>query len=158
MKIVIDPFDKKSIATALSQVKQYQRDFKKKEQEFLRRLAELGVKVAKAGYETADYDGNGEADVRLIKTGDGYTIEAFGYAVGFLEFGTGVRYREWDNSNMEYTPPKHGTYGKQQGKNPKGWFYAPGAHSYGNPPAEAMKLARDMMIERVVQIAREVWK
>lgn len=158
MKIVINPFDKSSIDKAIAQVQQYKRDFEQKENEFLRRLGELGVSVARTGYETADYDGNGDAEVRLIKTGDGFNVEAYGYAVGFLEFGTGVRYKEWDSSDMSYTPPKHGTYGKLQGKNPKGWFYAPGAHTYGNPPAEAMKLARDMMVERVLPIAREVWK
>ena len=63
---------------------------------------------------------------------------------------------------MDYTPPKHETYGKGHGKRPKGWYFSPGTgavqHTMGNPPAEAMRTARDVMIEKVTQIAREVWK
>ena len=35
---------------------------------------------------------------------------------------------------------------------------AAGHHTYGNMPAEAMLTARDVMVERVVRIAREVFK
>ena len=158
MKITIDPFDKKSISDALAQIKQYQRDFERKEQEFVRRLAEIGVSVATAGFATADSDERDSVTVSLVKTSDGYSVVASGESVGFIEFGTGVRNPEWDGSGLEYTPPKHGTYGRGWGKNPKGWFFAPGRHTYGNPPAEAMLTARDVMVERVMQIAREVWR
>lgn len=158
MKIVIDPFDKASVAAALSQIKKYQREFREKEREFTRRLAEIGVSVAQTGYAVADYDGTRDVRVSLVKTGKGYSVVASGKTVGFIEFGTGVKYPEWDSSGMQYTPPKHGTYGKGLGKNPKGWYYAPGHHTYGNHPAEAMRTARDEMVERVIQIAREVWR
>ena len=64
---------------------------------------------------------------------------------------------------MDYTPPAHGTYGKGQGKNPWGWWFKVGEgatakHTFGNAPANAMRTARDEMVERVIQIAREVWK
>lgn len=158
MKIVIDPFNKASIASALSLVKQYQREFREKEKEFTRRLAEIGVSVARAGFSVADYDGVNDVQVSMVKTSNGYSVVASGETVGFIEFGTGIKHPEWDSSGMQYTPPKHGTYGKGQGANPKGWFYAPGRHTYGNYPAEAMRTARDEMIERVNQIAREVWR
>lgn len=163
MKIVINPFDPKSIDTALKQVQQYKKDFKAKEQEFVRRLAEVGVRVAQAGFSTADYDGVNDVVVGMEKTANGYTVVASGETVGFIEFGTGVKYPEWDNTGMEYTPPSHGTYGKGQGKNPWGWWFkgsdgAAAQHTFGNPPAEAMLTARNEMIERVTQIAREVWK
>lgn len=158
MKITIDPLNKASISAALSQIKQYRREFQQKEREFTRRLAEIGVSVAQAGYSVADYDGENDVSVRLVKRPNGYAVVASGKTVGFIEFGTGVKHPEWDNSGMQYTPPKHGTYGKGMGNNPKGWFYAPGRHTYGNHPAEAMRTARDEMIERVLQIAREVWR
>lgn len=163
MRIVIDPFDKKSIDAALKMVRQYKKDFLVKEQEFTRRLAEIGVRVAQAGFATADYDGINDVSVSMEKTAEGYAVIASGETVGFIEFGTGVKYPEWDNTGMEYTPPAHGTYGKGYGKNPWGWWFkqADGGtarHTYGNQPAEAMRTARDQMIEQVIQIAREVWR
>jgi hypothetical protein len=163
MKLVINPFDRKSVDAALKAVRQYKKDFEAKEQEFVRRLAEIGVRVAQAGFSTADYDGVNDVTVSMEKTAKGYTVVASGETVGFIEFGTGVKYPEWDNTGMEYTPPAHGTYGKGQGKNHWGWWFkgsegAAAQHTFGNPPAEAMLTARNEMIERVTQIAREVWK
>jgi hypothetical protein len=163
MKIVINPFDKKSIENAEKIVRQYKKDFEVKEAEFVRRLAELGVSVASAGFATADYDGVNDVVVSMEKTATGYNVIASGKTVGFIEFGTGVRYPEWAGSDTGYTPPPHGSYGKGQGKNPWGWWFrgsegAMAQHTYGNQPAEAMLTARNTMIERVTDIAREVWK
>ena len=163
MRIVINPFDPKSIAQAEKLVRQYKTDFEKKEQEFVRRLAEIGVSIASAGFATADYDGVNDVVVSLQKTENGYAVVASGKTVGFIEFGTGVRYPEWDGSDVEYTPPPHGSYGKGQGKNPWGWWFrgsegAVARHTYGNQPAEAMLTARNQMIEQVTAIAREVFR
>ena len=163
MKIVVDPFDKTSINAAIEAVKQYERDFQKKEVEFVRRLKEIGVSVAETGFALADYDGVNDVVIAEMQNGPRAVVIAYGETVGFIEFGTGVKFREYDSSSTEYTPPKHGTYGKGKGKNPHGWFYKQGEgaaarHTYGNPPAEAMLAARDEMIQRVTEIAREVWK
>lgn len=163
MKIRINPYDKKSIDEAIKLLKQYKKDFLAKEELFVKRLAEIGVSVATTGFVLADYDGVKDVQVTMIQSGTKAVVMAMGSTVGFIEFGTGVRNPEWDNSGMEYTPPKHGTYGKGMGARPKGWFFkenegAVARHTYGNIPAEAMKTARDVMIERVVQIAREVWR
>jgi hypothetical protein len=162
MRIVINPFDKKSIAQAEKLVRQYKKDFEVKEQEFCRRLAEIGVRVAQAGFSTADYDGVNDVVVSMERTATGYNVVASGKTVGFIEFGTGVRYPEWDGSDVEYTPPPHGSYGKGQGKNPWGWWFkgsdgAVAQHTYGNMPSESMLTARNQMIEQVIAIAREVW-
>lgn len=167
MKIVINPFDAKSIARAEKLVREYKKDFEVKETEFVRRLAEIGVSVASAGFATADYDGVNDVVVSLQKTENGYNVVASGKTVGFIEFGTGVKYPEWaDGGNVSgnpYTPPPHGSYGKGQGKNPWGWWFrgsdgAVAQHTYGNHPAEAMLTARNQMIEQVTAIAREVWR
>ena len=163
MKIVIDPFDKKSISEAIRAVKQYRSEFEAKEQEFVKRLAELSVSVASTGFSVADYDGVNDVQVTMTLSGSTAVVTAFGETVGFIEFGTGVKHPEWDASGMEYIPPKHGTYGEGRGKNPHGWYFkqsegAAARHTHGNPPAEAMRAARDTMVERVIQIAREVWK
>ena len=163
MKIVINPFDPKSVSDALEQVQQFKKEFLEKEQQFVRRLSEIGVRVSQAGFATADYDGVNDVVVSLVQTGNGYSVVASGKAVGFIEFGTGVKYPEWDNTGMDYTPPAHGTYGKKLGANPHGWWFNPNEggramHTYGNVPAEAMRTARDEMVEKVTQIAREVWQ
>ncbi len=163
MKITIGPFDPKSVDNALKQLEECKKDFLAKEEEFVRRLAEIGVSVASEIFATADYDGVNDVTVRLEFNGDRAAVIAEGEAVGFIEFGTGIRNPEWNNSGMDYTPPAHGTYGKGHGARPKGWFYYPneGAaarHTYGNPPAEAMRTARDTILEQITAIAREVWK
>lgn len=163
MKIVINPYDPKSIDNAVKLVQQYKKDFEKKEAEFIRRLAEVGVRVASAGFSLADYDGVNDVSVRLDQTATGYAVVASGKTVGFIEFGTGVRYPEWSGSDTGYTPPPHGSYGKGQGKNPYGWWFrgsdgAVARHTYGNPGSESMLTARNEMIENVTRIAREVWK
>ena len=178
MKITINPFDRKSVDNAIKQLEQYKKDFLAKEELFVRRLGEIGVSVARAGFATADYDiDKGDIQVTLEQSGTSVAVVASGEKVGFIEFGTGVRYHEWDSAGMEYTPPKHGTYGSGRGASPHGWYFkqemeytphpgwyfkqhdeAKAFHTYGNPPAEAMRTARDVMIERVIQIAREVWR
>ena len=167
MRIVVDPFDKQSVVRAEKQVRAYQKDFQKKEYEFIRRLKELGVSVAEAGFSTADYDGENDVLIAEAQNGGRATVIAYGKTVGFIEFGTGVKYPEWvDDNNVSrnpYTPPKHGTYGKGKGARPKGWWFTPsegaaGRHTYGNPPAEAMLTARNAMVEQIVQIAKEVWR
>ena len=162
MKIRVDPFDKASINAAIKQVQQYKKDFLAKEKIFVNRLAEIGVSVATTGFAVADYDGIKDVTVRLEWNGNKAVIIAEGETVGFIEFGTGIKNPEWDNSGMDYTPPKHGTYGKKRGARPHGWYFKPGEgavqHTYGNPPAEAMRTARDVMIERIARIAREVFR
>ena len=158
MNIVINPFDSKSIANAIKQVEQYEKDLKLKEQEFVKRLAKIGVEVARIGFSLADYDGDNDVTVTMNQQGTQATVVASGKTVGFIEFGTGVRYPEWSGSDETgYTPPAHGTYGKGQGKNPKGWWYGHHQHTYGNMPAEAMLTARNEIIEKITSVAREVF-
>ena len=164
MKIVIDPFDMKSIDKALKQIREYEREFEAKEREFVKRLAEIGVSVASTGFQLADYDGEKDVVVSMNQNGTEATVIASGETVGFIEFGTGVLNPEWSGSaETGHKPPAHGTYGKGLGKNPHGWYFKQGEgtkarHTFGNAPAEAMLTARDKMIEQVTRIAREVWK
>ena len=162
MKITINPLDKKSINEAIKQLKQYKKDFLAKEELFVKKLAEVGLSVASTGFALADYDGINDVQVTMTQSGTKAVITAQGETVGFIEFGTGVRYPEWDNTGTEYTPPRHGTYGKGHGARTHGWYFKPGEgaaqHTYGNVPAEAMRTARDEMIEKVTRIAREVWR
>ena len=164
-KIVINPFDPKSIERAEKIVTQYKKDFDAKLDEFMQRLAEIGVRLAGDIYSIADIDGENEFSVYLQKTESGYSVIAEGRTIGFLEFGTGRpdRNPEWHGNGLDYTPPPRGSYGKHQGLNPWGWWfksqeYGVAMHTYGNPPAEGMLTARNQIIEQAVQIAREVWR
>lgn len=163
MKIVIDPFNKASINAAIKQLKQYERDFQQKEIEFVRKLKEIGVSVASAGFARADYDGVNDVLIAETQGGTRAAVIAYGETVGFIEFGAGVKFPEYDADGLEFTPPAHGTYGQGKGKNPHGWYFKQGdgasaRHTYGNPPAEAMLTARNAMIEKVIDVAREVWR
>ena len=162
MKIRINPFDKASIDSAVKQIAEYKKDFLAKEKLFIKKLGEIGVSVATTGFAVADYDGVKDVRVRLEWSGNRAVVIAEGETVGFIEFGTGVRYPEWNSSGMKYKPPKHGTYGKKRGARPKGWYFKAGEgaaqHTFGNMPAEAMRTARDEMVEKVIRIAREVWR
>lgn len=167
-KIVINPFDPKSIERAEEIVTQYKKDFDAKLDEFMRRLTELGVRVAEVGFMNGtDFRESSEITVSLEKSPEGYKVVAAGRPVGFLEFGTGINRPKWvDDNNVSgnpYTPPDRGSYGKHQGLNPWGWWFTPypGAkseHTYGEYPAEAMLTARNVMVEQITAIAREVWR
>ena len=163
MKITINPYDPKSIREAIRTLERYEKEFRAKETEFVRRLKEIGVSIAETGFSMADYDGINDVLIAETQNGPRAAIIAYGETVGFIEFGTGVKFREYNATESEFTPPPHGSYGKGKGANPHGWYFkqnegAAGRHTYGNPPAEAMLAARDAMAERVVQIAREVFR
>ena len=78
MKIVIDPFDKKSISEAIREVKEYRQEFEAKEQEFVRRVAELGVSVASSGFALADYDSVNDVQMTMTQSGASAVVTAFG--------------------------------------------------------------------------------
>jgi hypothetical protein len=166
MKITINPLDSKSIDAAIKMLNKYEKELAVKEEEFVRRLKELGVSVATDKFATANYDGVNDVLVTSVQNKNRSAVIAYGETVGFIEFGTGVKNPDWVDTNNQsgtpYTPPAHGTYGKGLGNNPHGWYFrqsegAKARHTYGNQPAEAMLTARDVMVENVIRIAREVW-
>ena len=172
MEITINPYDKKSIDKAIKKLKEYKDRIAAKEAEMVRRLAELGVAVASAKFATAMYAGTNDVQCRFDSNGSTATICADGEAVGFIEFGTGIRHPEHPGF-ADYTPPTHGTYGKGLGANPGWWDYYgdPGNKGHvittksgktkvrtsGNDPAMAMYDAINQMAEQIADIAREVW-
>lgn len=172
MKITINPYDKKSINEAIKQVKAYKNRVAKKEAEMLEKLARFGRDVAQVRFSQALYAGTNDVQCRFDSSGSTATIYAEGQAVGFIEFGTGVRHAEYPQ-DKDYIPPKHGTYGKGKGANPGWWDYYgdPGNKGHvisekngrikvrtsGNEPAMAMYEAVNRMAEQIVEIAREVW-
>jgi hypothetical protein len=173
LKIVVNPYDKKSIDEAIKELQKIKQQIPIKEAELVRRVAELGLKVARAKFFSALYAGKNDVVCRVDQSGTTAYLIADGEAVGFIEFGTGVRHPEHPGFK-DYVPPKHGTYGKGLGANPGWWDYYgdPGNKGHvittksgktkvrtsGNEPAMAMYEAINSMSEQIAQIAREVWK
>lgn len=157
-EITVSLFDPESLRRAAQEVSAYQTRFERKQEEFLRRLGEAGVQVAKARFDAAlmDYDGEkAPIEVHLEQNGNTAELIASGRIVAFLEFGTGVSHPEHSTGMFH-----HGTYGHGLGRL-RSWRY-PGAdgeehETTGNDPAEAMTGAVQEMSERVREIAREVF-
>lgn len=150
--------DDKSIDNAIKELKQYKMWVLEKEKELRLRLAAVGATVASIQFSRAIYNGTNDITVRVDDTGSVAVVYAEGESLLFIEFGSGATYG--------YGHPLAGAHGygpgtypseKQNWDNPKGWYYAKGQHSYGNPPAMAMYEAVQKITEQVTQIAREVF-
>lgn len=133
----------------------------KKEAELRTRLAAIGATVASIQFSRAIYNGSNDVTVRVDNTGSVAVIYAEGESVAFIEFGSGAKYGYGHPQAGEFGFGP-GTYsdgpdGKGHWDNPKGWYYAPGQHSYGNPPAMAMYKAVQEITEQVTKIAKEVF-
>lgn len=162
MKIVIDPFDSKSVSNAIKELDRYKRWVQEKEEILRQRLAHLGATVASIEFSRAIYNGTNDVSVRVDDNGRKATIFAEGSAVLFIEFGSGEKYGGGhpDAGKFGYGPGtwSDGPNGKGKWDDPNGWYFAHGQHSFGNPPAMAMVHARDAILEQLTAIAREVFK
>ena len=162
MKIVIDPFDSKSIDNAVKELERYKRWVQEKEEILRQRLAQLGATVASIEFSRAIYNGTNDVSVRVEDNGRKATIFAEGSAVLFIEFGSGEKYGGGhpDAGKFGYGPGtwSDGPNGKGKWDDPNGWYFAHGQHSFGNPPAMAMVHARDAILEQLTAIAREVFQ
>ena len=92
MKIVVDPFDQKSISNAIKELERYKRWVQEKEEILRQRLAQLGATVASIEFSRAIYNGTNDVSVRVEDNGRKATIFAEGSAVLFIEFGSGAKY------------------------------------------------------------------
>lgn len=158
-RIVIDGLSNKNINAAIREVQKYKTWVEAKEKELVERLAAAGADVARVVFASATYDGVNDVTVRVDQTGSVAVIYAEGQAVAFIEFGAGDRYGHGHPKAGELGMGA-GTYpeGKGHWDDPKGWWYAHGKHSYGNPPAMAMYQAVQRMQEEITTIAREVFR
>lgn len=158
-ELTVDLFDPASAARAAREVRELQARLEQKCGDFLRRLGEAGVQVARARFDAAlaEYDGEKTPiDVRLEQDGAVAELVASGRTVAFLEFGTGVSHPEHSTGMF-----RHGTYGYGLGRL-RSWRY-PGTdgkthETTGNNPAEAMTGAAQEMAEKAAAIAREVFR
>lgn len=170
-KVIKVKLNTSSIDRAIKELEQYKRWLKEKEKQLLERLAEIGYWEANVRFSSAMYDGVNDVTVTINESGNGYTIEAQGNAVAFIEFGTGVTY----NSGSSYPGKKPdgvadiGEFGQGKGKR-RAWFYYgdPGTNgevqesgvvkTRGNPAEAPMYYATEEMRRSIQKIAREVFR
>ena len=163
-----------NISEAIKQIEKYEKSLQKKQKIFLEKLAEVGVDVAKAKFQTAQYDGDNDVvlsepawlgDNRLV-------ISATGKSVMFIEFGTGVHYKAETHPLADDFGFVRGAYGYTLGKfdswrykgNPgtNGEMITEGKHkgeieTHGNPANRCMYEASKEMRKKVREIAKEVF-
>ena len=173
MEIVIDPFDKASIAAAVQKLEEYAKSLEKNSYSLIANTLSEGASVANQIYAQNPGD-HGVGSAHGEQSGNEGTLIATAPdgEIGFIEFGTGIRHREWQGApGIEYTPEKHGTYGKKQGADPGWWYYGGelgnkdrgwefnrGNITDGREPAEGMLWARQAMIDKVLDDAQEVFR
>ncbi len=147
-------------------------NFDQKAQVFLKRLAEAGLVVADAQFRTAQYDGTNDVVVKVETLDQNHiAVVANGQAVAFIEFGTGITYTE-QHPKADEMGAIRGSYGQGKGNNESWTYYGEtgtdgvvvresdnGAviRTKGNPPARAMYYASQEMLNKIQQIAKEVF-
>lgn len=131
---------------------------KKKTDDLARRLGEIGVQRAEVYFAEAQYDGKNDTRVRLEHRGDGqYAVIAEGLATVFIEFGSGlIGYGHPEPQGL--VPGSYSdTIGKGHWNDPRGWYYAHGQKSHGNPPAAAMYKSEKEVEQEILNIVEEVF-
>lgn len=157
-RITVNLFSPDSARTAARQLREWERRVQARQTEFVRRLAQAGLKVARVRFEAAlaDYDGDKTPPELTVETeGNTARLVASGRTVAFLEFGTGVSHPEHSTGLFQ-----HGTYGKGMGRRRQWGYYDEGERltlTTGSDPAEAMTGAVQAMAEQAAEIAREVF-
>lgn len=161
-KTITIELNNRSITKAVKELRQYAAWVKQKEDELRSRLAMLGATVASIKFSRAIYNGDNDITVEVDDNGSVAVIKASGEAVAFIEFGSGAKYGyghpQADEFGFGPGTWSDGDEGKGHWDNPKGWYYASGQHSYGNPPAMAMYDAVREITENVTRIAKEVFR
>lgn len=154
------------------QIQEYKATLNKKAQEFAKALADKGLDVAKIRFANAEYAGNNDVSCRVEQNGSTCTIIAEGKAVAFIEFGTGVMHSAY-GGELPNGVGKHGTYGKENGKHKRWYYYGESGnagtpvkevdgkgqlnYTSGNDAAMAMWGAVEEMASQVEATWREVW-
>lgn len=150
-----------SIDAAIKRLESYKSTIKEKENELVRRLANVGLQKATVLYSSAQYDGQKDFSVTIEPIDNGYAVVASGETVAFLEFGAGATYG-YGHPQAGQFGMGPGTYPSDKGHwdNPKGWWIPKehgGGHTYGNAPSMAMYEAAKAIHDAVKQVAQEVF-
>lgn len=158
----------KSIQNAIKELNQYKEDLWRKNDEFVRRLAELGIPIINQNISAAagDSDKSHNTYIKVNSFGDysQATLVTEGKSILFIEFGAGIFY----NGSAGSSPhPKGqefgytiGSYGKGQGKNDFWFYYADSGESvmsHGTEATMPVYRASVEIMQNIRRIAREVF-
>jgi len=173
MKIKVDLGQ---IPEAIKRLEEFRDSLEKKQQEFLRRLAEIGIAEAEARFNTATYDGINDVEVEepVWVSDNKVKVRATGTTILFIEFGAGVSYSTPVHEKATEFGYERGGYGHHYGKR-KGWYYRgdPGTngqipynsvmaakglvYTIGNPANRCMWEASKKIRSEIINIAKEVF-
>lgn len=158
----------KSIQDTIKQLRAYQKSLVSKNEEFVRRLAELGIPVIDENIASAqgDSDKSHNTYIRINNFG-GYsqaTLVCEGKSLAFIEFGAGIHY----NTPASTSPhPKGqefgytiGSYGQGNGKNESWVYFADSGEwvrSYGTEATMPVYKASVEIMQSIREIAKEVF-
>ena len=165
--------NEQSIDRAIKELNDYKKWLTDKTKEFLKALADEGVKIASAKFGQAVYDGTNDVTCQMEDRGENkVAVMAIGSATLFIEFGTGVRYPD-NHPEAAENGMVRGAYGYKLGRLEKGWRYTgePGSngevitegkhtgeiHTYGNPANMSMYLTVRELQDKFEEIARRVY-
>ena len=159
-------FDDKELNNAIKWLQNYQKNFRRKVQILIDRLAKEGLQVIQTTMESVPSEEKGSYYTEIVNNSKGEIIGAAirltGDKVLFIEFSAGITY-----GTDSYPLPSGdkygmGTYpGKGHWDSPYGWWYVDEQgnkhHSYGNRAYMPMYHAEQAIIMQIKHIAREVF-
>jgi len=158
----------KSIENAIKELNQYKDNLQRKNEEFVRRLAELGIPVINQNILAAlgDSDKNHNVYIKLygIESVSQATLVCEGKDILFIEFGAGVHYNGASGSSPNPKGKEFGytigSYGKGQGNNDFWFYYADSGESvmsHGTEATMPVYKASIEIIQNIRKVAKEVF-
>ena len=152
----VNGLDSNMVRGLIAELKKERAGIKRKTNTICERLATMAAVRASLEFARSPYNGTNDVRVMVSPIKGGWRVRASGNAVLFIEYGAGARYGYGHPEPLDYGP---GTYPSTTGNwdNPKGWWYAHGKHTYGNPPAAAMYHAEQDVKREIRNVANEVF-
>ena len=135
----------------------YSKDLENKARLLAERLATIGATVAQMNFNRAFYIGDNDVEVTVEETKDGFRINADGKAVCFIEFGTGVGATHPQGTEFGFVP---GSWSKDHAQQfiKNGYWIIDGQKIYGTSPSEGMYFAAQDMRNKILAVAKEVFR
>lgn len=163
MKISIS-LNEESIQSAISKVEEYKKTYRKKIDEFLLKLAEIGYEIEYITYLSADLPLDNDIKVYPPqKIENGYKITANGKDICFVEFGTGVYAGDaggYDTKEIpEQIEARPGSWSDTHAGvfSKHGFWHYKKVLFYGTKPAMGFYYAKKEMCDKIIETAREVF-
>lgn len=167
MKVNIT-LSKKGIQSAIKQIENYRDNLVKKNEEFVKRLGEVGIPVIHENIAAAagDSDKTHDAYIKINSFGDysQATLIVSGKDLLFIEFGAGVHYNGAVGSSPNPMGASKGytigSYGKGNGSKDSWYYYADTGElvrSQGTQATMPVYKAGVEMRQKMLKIAKEVF-